>query len=559
MAIGALCGLTAVAFHYVLEWAHAWLVARALALPDAGARALAVALLPAAAGALLAAALPRFSPHAGGGLTLVRTAYARDTGRLDLRAWLGTFCATPLSLGAGTPLGPEGPTVVLTSGLAVGVARLLGLPGPLVRGMIPVGTAAGIAAIFNTPITGVVFALEEVLGTASRGVLGGAIVAAVAAAVVQKNVLGGRHLLPASPAAWRSAEELLGFALLGVCAGVAAGALPRLVPRLRALLRRATARAGSFEAAARGGLAGLAVGLLGLASPQTLGIGYASVAAWLGGSDGAAGLAFAAKLAGVALALAAPLVGGVFAPSLFLGASLGAALAQALAIVAPGLAIDPGAYALVGMGALFAGFLRTPLASVLIVFELTGDYGLVIPLMLAVAVSVLVARRLSPATLVEQQLEAAGVHAADGGEDPLAQRRVRDAMTSPVLALPADGSIAAAFALAEQQRHPLYPLVDTRGLCLGVVEREALEAALEAGRGERSITEVMRVAQVMATPDEPLDRISLRLAAAQETRCPVVASAAQPLLVGFLSSSDRLRARLRASVENADSDFEPLG
>jgi CIC family chloride channel protein len=556
VGVGVLCGLAAVAFHHALEIAHRCLAGLALSLPAGPWRFLAVGLLPAAAGALLAFALPRFSPHAGGGLALVRAAYARHPRRLDLRAWLGTFLATPLSLGAGTPLGPEGPTVVLTSGLAVGVSRLLALPAPLVRGMVPVGTAAGIAAIFNTPITGVVFALEEVIGTASRGVLGGAIVAAVAAAVVQKTALGGRHLLPASPAAWNHVGELLGFALLGVLAGTFAGLLPRVQPALRSALLRLT-RGGGGEAVARGALAGLAVGLLGLIAPDSLGVGYPAVARWLGGGDGGAALAFAAKALGVSIALAAPLVGGVFAPSLFLGASLGAALAHSWRLVEPSTQIDPGAYALVGMGAFFAGFLRTPLSAVLIVFELTGDYALVVPLMLAVALAVLVARKMAPVTLVESQLLSEGI-AAEESEDPLAGRRVGEAMATPAVGVRAHGSIAEALAVAESSGHRLFPVLDPAGHVVGVVEREAIAAAAQAGRHAADLAQLMRPAPVLATPDETLDRVSLRLAAHGETRCPVIASAEDPRLVGFLSPADRLRMRLHASVERADSRFEPL-
>lgn len=415
---GLACGGIAVLFHSVLRATELGLRAPLDGIPQPWLRGALLALLPGVISALLGSALARWAGGGSAGLALVRQAYAQAPHRLGLRSFVSTFVATPLSLGAGVPLGPEGPTVVLTSAAATGFARLLRLPSRVVRGMIPVGTAAGIAAIFNTPITGVVFALEEVIGTASRGVLGGAIVAAVAAAVVQKQLQGGSHLLPASPGAWSSAWELPGFVVLGVLAGVASGLLLRSADALRL-------RFEGVPPARRGFVAGLAIGLLGFISPDILGVGYEVVSSWLHGSgDGpTALLAFVCKFAGVAIALGAGLWGGVFAPSLFLGAALGSAAGHALGSLFPAAGIDPAAWALVGMGAVFAGFQRTPLASVLIVFELTGDYGLVVPLMMAVALSSLVSRRLAPHTLVEAQLGRAGV-AAGEAVDPHFERIV---------------------------------------------------------------------------------------------------------------------------------------
>ncbi len=419
--IGASCGLAAFLFHAALVAAEE-AMRRALLASPAGAARVALAVgIPLLVGAALGALVPRFMPR-GGGLALVRGAYAKDPRRLDGRAVATTFVATPLSLGSGAPLGPEGPTVVLTSSVAVGLGRLLGMGPRVERGLIPVGVAAGIAAIFNTPIAGVLFALEEIIGTASRGVLGGAIVAAVAAAVVQKQLGGGHHLLPAAPATWAEPWEFAGFTLLGLAAGLTAGWVPRLVNALHGRLRARWPKAGGRDGAARGALAGAWCGLLGLLAPEILGTGYHTIGAFLHGAGEAhtAGLAFFAKLAGFVLALAAPLFGGAFAPSLFLGAALGAALAHGALLLAPGLPVEPAAWALVGMGAFFAGFLRTPITAVVIVFELTGDYGLVTPLMLAVAIASLLARRYSPRTLVESQLAAEGLHDDDEAErDPL--------------------------------------------------------------------------------------------------------------------------------------------
>src|SRR5581483_5532290 len=203
------------------------------------ARAALVILVPAIVAAILAVVVKNFAPITpGANLARVRRAYAQEPEVLDSRSVLFTFFLTPLSLGSGAPLGPETPTVVVTSGVCTGFARLLKLPKKVVRGMIPVGTAAGIAAIFRTPITGVVFAVEEVLGNTSRGVLGGTIIAAVAAAVVEHLLLGQQRLLPASAASWTHVSELLGFLVVGALSGMLGGSVIRSISTIRPWLQK---------------------------------------------------------------------------------------------------------------------------------------------------------------------------------------------------------------------------------------------------------------------------------------------------------------------------------
>ena len=544
----------AVVFHGAIEVLRALLIGTALRHPSGLVRGALLVTVPAAAGGLLAWLVPRFAPRAGGGLALVRKAFAGDHARLlDIRTLVGVYGANALSLGAGTPLGPEGPTVVLTSGFAAAAARWLRLPGRFVRGMVPIGTAAGIAAIFNAPITGVVFALEEIMGAASRGVLGGSLLAAVAAAVVERTFLGGHRLLPAAPAHWGDLRELFGFAVLGVLCGAAAGGLPHFVPILQRGLEKFTARSGQHAFIVRGMLVGAVVGLLGVVAPDSLGIGYPAVANWLngGGTGPQAALAFGAKLAGVALALAAPLVGGVFAPSLFLGASLGAAAGHLGQFLFPLAHIEPGAWALVGMGAFFAGFLRTPIASVLIVFEVTGDYGLVLPQMMTVVLASIVARRISRETLVERALGPVGTRRQGERADPLAQRFVRNVMTTKPKAPLVSHTTLEAIRLVAGSRHEQFPVVDESGLLAGILFARDLDAAVLEDRLNVTARSLARAPALLLTPDMTLAEAALRLAQAGESRAPVVESVESPRLVGFLSSSDLIRARLDVHEEES--------
>ncbi|MGH9442586.1 MAG: chloride channel protein [Thermoanaerobaculia bacterium] len=545
VVIGILCGLSAFAFHSLVEEIRLVLISPALQ-QSLILRTVLVIVIPSAGAFWIAVAIRRFAPGAGGAnLARVRRAYGQDPGLLDARSIAATFLLTPISLGSGAPLGPEGPIVVVASGLSSGLARFLRLPRKVARGMIPVGTAAGIAAIFNAPITGVVFALEEVLGTAEKGVLGGAIVAAVAAAVVERSLLGGKPILAAPSATWSDGRELLGFAILGVLAGSAAGLTIRAIERLKKILDRKVP-----DAALRGGIAGALIGVLALFSPSILGVGYETVSSWLNGGGGLASsaLAFGAKSAGYVLALAAGMIGGTFAPSLFMGAALGSTVGHSMKLIFPALAIDPKAYALVGMGAFFAGVLRCPIAAVLIVVEVTGDYGLILPLMLAVSLAIGLSRRVSKFNVVERQLREEGF----GGErtlDPLSDMKVADLMTDKVVTVGTDMTILDAARALAGHRHQYYPAIDGEGNLAGVVEAEAIDERARDGDIDARISDLCQKPEVVATKDMPVTDLVRRMGQRGLTRCPVTAGNGSNRLVGFVSPSDLLRARIRSLDE----------
>lgn len=524
VVIGCICGVLAVVFHKFVELAYDLLVGHALARHGVQRIAL-IIVTPAIVFALIAWAIGRFAPRAvGANLARVRMAYNENPELLSWRSVLATFVATPLSLGAGAPLGPEGPIVVITSGVSAAIGRWLGLPRKVVRGMIPVGVAAGIAAIFNAPITGVVFALEEVVGTADRGLLGGVLLGAVAAAVVERLLLGGKPLLAAPASTWHDPRELIGFALVGVIAGLVSGASIAWAHRLKLAFARAMP-----SMVRRAMLAGLLVGGAGLIAPSVMGVGYDSVTRWLhgGGTFHETALAFAVKAVIFVVAITGGILGGSFAPSLFIGTALGAAVGLAARDLFPHATIDPKAYALLGMGAFFAGLLRSPIAAILIVIEVTGDYGLVLPLMLGVSIAVAISRRISPLSVVEQQMIDEGYVEGHDVSDPLHGVTVAEAMTPDPIVLREDAPTP------QDSHHRFYPVVDAEGRLIGVRRR---------GRDE------VEPAALVANADEEVIDIVARMRMSGVDRCPVVDRATRRV-VGFLSPSDILRARMHLSEE----------
>lgn len=553
VVIGALCGVIAVIFHRYVELAHDFLIGRALEQPGPW-RIVLVIVTPTVTFALLAWLIRRLAPGAiGANLARVRRAYNENPRLLGARTVTATFAATPLSLGAGAPLGPEGPIVVVASGFSVAVARLLRLPQKAVRAMIPIGTAAGISAIFNTPITGVVFALEEVIGTSKRGILGGVLVGSVAAAVVQRVLLGGRPLLAAPFSTWTDAREMIGFATLGVVAGITSGLAIALAHRIK---HRWSARMPSFVG--RAALAGLLIGIAGTLAPEILGVGYDSVSFWLhgGGTATETGIAFAVKLLAFTIAISAGLVGGTFAPSLFIGTALGAAIGHGAQALFPGVNIDPKAYAIVGMGSFFAGLMRSPIAAVLIVVELTQDYELILPLMLGVSLAVATSRRISRLSIVEQQMVDEGHVEEHGTHEPLARVTAANAMTRDVVTIPRDVTIAEAARRVAGTRFPFYPVVIDGATLAGTVARQAIEQAISDGRSEEPVWNVAEEPRLVAAADDLVIDVMQQMQVRGVDRCPVVESHASRRVVGFLSPSDILRIRMRETPPDRDDAFE---
>jgi len=546
VAIGALCGCAAFVFHALVRALDSLLVRRALLAPGP-LRPILVVATPALAFFGIALLIRRWAPGAGGAnLARVRRAYGEDTSVLDGRSVAATFLLTPLSLGAGAPLGPEGPIVVVASGISVATGRFLRLPRKVVRGLIPAGTAAGIAAIFNAPITGVVFALEEVLGAAEKGVLGGIIVAAVAAAIVEHLLLGGRPVLPAMPAAWSDVRELAGFALVGIAAGALSVAAMRLIERGRTLARQRIP-----GTPGRAAIGGAAIGVLGLLSPAILGVGYESIGGWLqgGGTTGTATLAFGAKFAAFVVALSCGVIGGTFAPSLFMGAAIGSAVGHGMHSLFPAIGAEPRSYALAGMGAFFGGVLRCPISAVLIVIEVTGDYGLILPLMLAVALAVTISRAVSATNMVERQMAEEGFVESDGSADPISRARVRDVMSPSPVSVAADLDVLGAARAVAGSRHRLYPVVDGAGRLTGLIAADEIDRAAREGRPETAVGALLVPATVVGREDEPMPALVRRMAASGVSRCPVVAADGSGRLVGFFSPPDLMRARVRALAE----------
>jgi CIC family chloride channel protein len=423
-----------------------------------------------------------------------------------------------------------------------------------VRRLLPVGAAAGVAAAFNAPIAAVTFTVEEIVGELDQTVLSGVVVAAALAAVIERTLLGSHPIFTLTQSAsLQHISSLPWYALLGVVSGVVALAFNRGLLELRALFRRSRAMPDWAKPALGGLLTGACAvtGLLLVHSAGVAGGGYAQLADALNGSLPLATLLVlgALKLAATLFSYSSGGAGGVFAPTLFVGAMLGGALGW-LEHYALGTS-EIGEFALVGMGAVFAGVIRAPITSVLIIFEMTGGYGLVLPLMIANTLAYILAKKFDPTGLYDALLEQDGIHLEHGAmpANQLEGLRVEQAMTSKLVTLKAELSASNALTLIEEQPFSAYPVQDADGRCLGLVNAARLRRVIAEGTGSRSLSELARLREYVY-PQDPLIRAVVRMNAIGARQLPVVEKDSQQLR-GMLTMSDIFRAQAEAAQESA--------
>ena len=385
--IGGVCGLVAVSFHVGIDMALAFLINRALSVPNISWIFWSI-LTPAIGGLFVGLALHYWVPGAvGSGIPQVKLAYARYAGHIPFRDAIGKFVLGIVQIGSGGSLGREGPTVQICAGVSSFLARLSSLSRQSQRRMTPVGVAAGIAAAFNAPIAAVTFTLEEIIGDLDQTMLSGVIVAAAIAAAVERAILGQHPVFEIHQAyTLEHATSLVFYAVLGLLSAIASVAFTDSLLGLRAWFKR-FAMVPKWAHPAMGGALTGGVAVLALWWFKQRGIaggGYPTLALALTGSlpvKVMIGLCLL-KLAATVCSYASGGAGGLFAPALFIGGMLGGTIGYVdVSLFHHSDSI--GAFALVGMGAVFAGIIRAPMTSVVIIFEMTGSYGLILPLMIA--------------------------------------------------------------------------------------------------------------------------------------------------------------------------------
>ena len=553
LLIGIIVGFAAVGFDIMVHTTGS-LVHRARVMLGNLWGPLVVMLVPAAGGILVAPIVVRLAPEVrGSGIPAVMLAASNFGGRISKRIALWRPVASTLSIGTGASLGTEGPVVQMGGSLASLVADGLKLTDERRRDLVAVASASGIAATFNAPIAGVLFALEVVLGQFGSRYFASVVIGAVAASAVSRSILGADPAF-AVPELYRlnSPFELLWYMLLGlVCASVAV-AFIRLVVRGDDLFNWATGdRPAKISPWLRPALGGLLVGAMALFLPQILGRGYDTTGAMLAGEVTGLGFLLALlliKALATSVSLASWASGGVFAPLLFIGAATGAAFAQVANQFGAGVAT--GAFALVGMGAVFTGATRAPISTIVMMLELSDGYALILPLLLAAVIANLLADALHPESIYQLVLSRRGLSLLRHREHDLLQTvTVREVMQPQVPTIPADSNLAdLETALAGSHHHGFVVTTAAKPDSIaGIVTLSDLDSAKFKGAPPR--TPVLDIAQVdvhCALPDEPISAVLERMGSLRIGRMPVVDPANRRLAIGLVEQSDLARAYYQA-------------
>ncbi|HEX6627466.1 MAG TPA: chloride channel protein [Gemmatimonadaceae bacterium] len=543
LVIGALVGLVVVAFilltgrfaaHAYPSGGPGW---RRLAIPVAGSLV---------AGFLLY----RFFPLArGSGIPQTRAAVFIHDGRISIRSVIGKFITTSITLASGISLGREGPSMYIGAGLASSIGRRLGLSKNQVKWLLPVGGAAALSAAFNTPIAAVLFTLEEIMGDLHAPVLGSVVLASATAWMVLHLVLGDSPLFQVSAYHLVSPAELLIYAVLGVVGGFVAVAFVKLLLWLRARFLRFPASTLWLQPVA----GGLTVGILGFFVPQVMGVGYEQIERVLNGDVILKTVALLAvlKIIATCMSYASGNAGGIFGPSLFIGAMVGASVGGVAHLAFPASTAGPGAYALVGMGAAFAGIIRAPLTSVIMIFEVTRDYSIIVPLMIANLLAYYVSHRLQRETVYESLALQDGLHLPGGAFRARAGLWVTIALREPPQPLTPEMKVDEATMRIGDSDLESWPVADEEGLIGMVRVNDVVDAATGSQRPvtiatimkrERALTRAGDAAFPHVHSDQPLGLALARMGDTGHNTLPVVSRANAREIIGIITLVDVLKA-----------------
>ncbi|HET6868316.1 MAG TPA: chloride channel protein [Solirubrobacteraceae bacterium] len=520
-----------------------------------------VVATPVIGGLLYGPLVARFAPEARGhGVPEVMLAVNRAGGRIRPQVPVVKSLASALCIGCGGSVGREGPIVQIGSALGSVIGQASGVSESQLRLLVACGAAGGISATFNAPIAGVFFALELILRNFETRSFGLVVLSSVIADAIGRAAFGSRAFLSLPGFSFSSPLELVLYAGLGLLATLVGVAFVRVLYAGEDLADRLW-RGPEWL---RPGVGGILLGLLLLAVPEMYGVGYPVLERAVAGHYLLMALIglLAAKLLATSLTMWIGGSGGVFAPSLFMGAMLGAAYGAVAHHLLPHLAAASGAYGLVGMGAVFAAAARAPITGVIIVFELTGDYKIILPLMFAIVVATALSNRLTHDTIYTLKLRRRGIDIdAPKARGLMANTSVLEAMGAPPRPLRLDQPGSEVIARFSTERSDSLPVTDATGVLLGVVAAVDLEQAVTRDSSQmRVVADLMREAPTVRPEDSLEDGVAV-LAAGDDEGIPVIDAAGR--LVGWLTHRRVLRTyRRQAGLEETASsratDQRPL-
>ncbi len=500
--IGIFSGLAVVCFRLAIDWMHL-----ALLGPLPQIHAVRLFAVPAVAGLVVAFLVMKVFPGIrGSGVNQTKAALYIFNGVIPFRTAVGKFICAAIAIGSGQSLGPEDPSLQIGASIASALGRWLSISREKRRLMAPVGAAAGLAAAFNAPISAVLFVIEEVIGRWSAGILGSVVLAAVSSVVIVRWFLGSEPLFRIPVTTFKRPTELVAYAVLGIVGGLASVAFAKSIGFLRARLKSLPRWTQYFQPA----IAGLLVGFIAfLGAPQVMGAGYDSMDQAMHGQFAWKFLAILAllKIIATTFSFVSGTPGGMFAPTLFIGAMLGGAVGDIERFYFPHLTGSTGTYVLVGMGVLFAGFLRVPMTSVFMVLEVSGNYEIIVPVIVANTFSYVISRSLQAVPIFDLLTRQDGLilpSLEETREETIL--RVEDAMLlAPEIILNAEDYIDAGSRRVQDSPEADF-LVRLHPSGWSIISQDQLQRLFHEGKGEHTLGSLLPKQSLPSLyPDLPLD------------------------------------------------------
>ncbi|WP_422543305.1 chloride channel protein [Methanosarcina sp.] len=477
---------------------------------------------------------------------LIETVALRGAKLNLLDSFLEVF-ASIITISSGGSLGKEAPGILAGAGTGAFVGRILKSPEKQLQILLGCGAAGGIAAAFNAPLAGVVFVVEVIYGELETKTFIPIVISSVFATLVSSTIFGVQIIQIPSYVLVSPYKEFVLYLILGLLAGIVSTILIRTLYYTKDFFSKI-----DIHPIFKPALGGLAVGTIGLFYPRVLGLGYDVI------TDAISNqftfklmiILLFLKILAFSLSLGSGGSGGSIVPSLFMGAMLGGAFGTAANVFFPGMIAESGAYALVGMGAVFAGTARAPLTAILILFEITRDYNLILPLMFACVLSNVMSNALYPESIFTEGLRRKGFKIRKGREvDIMSSMFVKDAMITHVQTVSEDKNVETLTVLMQVSRHVGFPVLDSKGKLSGIVTLSDLRSKVKSGEVNQKIGDIATRNLEVAYPDETLDAVLRRFASKQIGRLPVVDREDKTTLLGLITRSDIVNSYNKKVVE----------
>ncbi|AKB27791.1 Inosine-5'-monophosphate dehydrogenase [Methanosarcina siciliae T4/M] len=483
---------------------------------------------------------------------LIETVTLRGA-RIKLKDTFLEVFASIITISSGGALGKEAPGVLAGAGTGALLGRILKSPERQLQTLLGCGAAGGIAAAFSAPLAGVVFVVEVIYGELETRTFIPIVISSVFATLVSSTLFGIKPI-QISPYQLVSPYKELGlYLILGLLAGIVSTMLIRTLYYTKDLFSRIP-----LHPVFKPALGGLAVGVIGLFYPRVLGMGYNVIMDALNNEFTFQLLLILLflKIIAFSLSLGSGGSGGTIVPSLFAGAMLGGAFGTAANVLFPGTIAESGAYAMVGMGAVFAGTARAPLTAILILFEITRDYSLILPLMFACVLSNVMSNAIYSESIFTEGLRRRGFKIRKGREvDIMVSMLVKDAMVTHVQTVSEEKNVGTLIALMQASRHAGFPVLDSKGKLSGIVTLSDLRSKVKYGEVDKKIGDIATHDVEIAYPDETLEAVLKRLGSKQIGRLPVVDRMDKTKLLGLITRSDIVNSYNKKVVEKVrDTD-----